>query len=212
MPVGQLCVKGSVIDFEERPLYGPDPDEDYNDDTNSPDFNAWIITMEPGGITDVVDEDGLFEFGSEYFADPGEFTFTINAEGTIWTPVDPYEYSVEVNVDYSKDCQVIRFKLVTLVPVDVIKIDDAHKLLDDWKMVATPASGNWFWGAAPATEGTTGLVDPDADPPQDNPEGTVQLSLTPGAWIITEHAPSDTAYTPIMPTTGQPEPERRVQG
>ncbi len=143
---------------------------------------AWTITME-SGWHHVKSWTKMVSSSSGLNTSPIRvvFTFTIDAEGTIWTPVEPYEYSVDVNVKYSADCQIIRFKLVTLVPVDVIKIDDAHNLLDDWTMVAKPASGNWFWGAAPATEGTTGLVDPDADPAQNNPDGHCQAEPDPRA-------------------------------
>ena len=184
-----ICVEVAVIDWKEDPLEegwtvyptgpdgmalaakGPDLDED-GDATNVATFNS--------------DDDGLT---------PGTWTFTIDYSGLAgnWEPVAPYTESFDVELKANgSECYQVRFKLREIVEVIVTKIDATHKLLDGWKITATPDSGNYF---AATKSGKTGA---DGD-------GIVVLRLTPGDWTFTEAPPSDAdfSYIPIMPPTGK---------
>lgn len=186
-PYGEICVDGSVINFDETLL------PDMQDDAETP----WTITAvpigpdgQPGAAIQVqTDEDGYFSFEPEDFAGPGLVEFSIAIpDGSGWEPITPERFTVDLQ--YQNDCAVIRFKLRRPVPVTVLKIDDAHTPLEGWHMKASPVYGNWF---AISQEVTTTV------------DGTAVFYLTEGKWTFTERAPEDTHYRPVMPTDGKQE-------
>lgn len=186
----KLCIKGSVINFDETLL--PFSDEYLVDDPIVP----WQITatpIDPAGGTVVpitVDEDGYFEATEADGLAVGKWTITI-ALPAGWEMVYPYTASYDITLGYgAKNCTEVRFKLRWPVDVWVYKIDDDHNRLEGWTIRAQPARGNWF--ASPVEEET------DA-------QGLAVFRLTHGKWIFTERAPDGTHFIPVMPTSGQQE-------
>lgn len=180
---GRFCVKGTVIDHDERPLEG---------------FTVTAVGPS-GSFTDVSDEHGVFEFGTDLLTQ-GTWTFTVTLKDA-YTMTPPYLESLTVNLDYGKtDCTQIRFKLRQLVPVIVTKIDADHNLLDGWKITAAPGANNWFaWTQTQKT----------GDPEEGFATGTAVFDLTTGDWIFSEHPPKPTKedpdpthFRPIVPNTG----------
>ena len=175
-----LCVKGSVINWDETPL------------PYSVDEVPWTITATPvdpqGSFVETqTDEDANFEFDG---LTVGLWDFAIViGDGSPWRPITPANFTVSMNYGADK-CAVIRFKLKRPVPVVVLKIDDAHTPLEGWTMRAEPAHGNWF--ASPVEVETNG-------------EGKALFELTEGKWIFKEKAPSGTHYVPVMPDNGMQE-------
>ena len=146
----QLCIKGSVINFDETLL--PFSDLYTAEDPIVP----WQITATPidpaGGavLTTTTDEDGYFEFSATDGIDVGTWRITITRPAG-WELVDPYTDSYDVVVGFgAKHCTEVRFKLRWPVTVVVYKIDDDHNLLEGWTIRAQPARGNWF--ASPVEE------------------------------------------------------------
>ncbi|MCB9139212.1 MAG: LysM peptidoglycan-binding domain-containing protein [Caldilineaceae bacterium] len=198
-----ISVEIAVIDWKEDPIEegwviyatdpegmavaakGPDLDDD-GDATNMATFNSEDDGLTPGTWTFTIvytEEDA----GSI----PTDLAFTPLAGN--WEPVAPYKNSFEIELVANGDEPYhARFKLREIVEVIVTKIDANHKLLDDWKITATPGKNNYF---ASAKSGKTG----------DNDPGTVAFRLTPGNWTFTEAPPSDAdfSYLPIMPSTGE---------
>ena len=182
----KLCVKGSVINFDETPL--------------GDDF-VWTITygLKGGAETFEVrtDEDGKFELPAE--GGPANLlaeTWTFSLEPTQngpWESITATQFDVPLRFGSDK-CVEIRWKLVRYVPVVVTKIDDQHNLLNDWVIRAEPARGNWF--ASPVEEVT-------GDTEKSFPQGEATFYLTEGTWNFKEHAPAGVHYTPIIPTNGQ---------
>jgi hypothetical protein len=179
VPSGQrICVEGSVIDHEEKPLGDA----------------GRVVTAVPkaGGAAlpgKAVDKNGKFKF--EYGElSAGVWTFSIDvkqAEG--WAPVTPDSFDVPLAYGHN-GCYQIRFKLKQIIVVRVLKIDENHKPLKGWKIRAEPGAGNVF--AAPM-ENTT------------DDTGIAIFPLTKGKWIFTEYAPAGVNSTPILPTTGRQE-------
>lgn len=190
---GDICVEGTVIDWNEEPLTegwivfptapdrmpiagkGPELDDD-DEATNMFEFNS--------------DDDGLY---------PGDWTFTIDYSGLEgnWEPVEPYAESFTIPLEANgHDCYQIRFKLREVVEVFVYKIDSHHKLLDDWEITAHPAPGNYFASEETRTTGEDAVG-----------KGLTIFRLTPGEWIFTEAAPEDADfdYLPIIPDDGRQE-------
>lgn len=186
-PYGQICVDGSVINFDETLL----PDQ--LDDAETP----WTITAVPIGpdgqpgaaIQKQTDEDGYFYFEAGEFAGPGLVEFSIAIpDGSGWEPITPDRFTV--NLSFRDKCEVIRFKLRRPVQVDVLKIDDNHNPLEGWYIKASPVYGNWF---ASAVEEET-----DAN-------GIATFYLTEGKWTFTERAPKGTHYSAVVPANGKQE-------
>ncbi|HRW07146.1 MAG TPA: SpaA isopeptide-forming pilin-related protein [Caldilineaceae bacterium] len=178
VPTGSdICVEGTVIDHEEKPL----------DDGR-------IVTASYNGVSiaAAVDEDGEFEFDSGLT--PGRWNFTIDVvkEGEEWEPVTPASFDVQL--EYGQDdCYQIRFKLRRLMTVVVIKIDEDHNRLADWRIRAEPASGNKF--AISYEEETNG-------------NGEAIFRLTEGKWIFSELPPEDDddlQYENVIPQWGTQE-------
>ena len=188
-PPSNICVEGTVIDWNEEPLTegwivfptapdgmaiagkGPEVDDD-GEATNKFSFNS--------------DEDGLYE---------GDWTFTIDYSELVgnWESVEPYTDSFTIPLEANgHECYQIRFKLREVVEVLVYKIDRHHKLLDDWKITAKPAHGNYF---ASEETGETG----------DDGKGMVKFELTPGEWYFYEKPPKDADYDadPFLPDDGK---------
>ncbi len=178
VPSGQrICVEGSVIDHEEKPLGDA----------------GRVVTATPkvngASVTKAVDNNGKFKFDYGELA-AGVWTFSIDikqADG--WAPVTPDSFDVPLAYGQNK-CYQIRFKLKQIIVVRVLKIDENHNPLKGWKIRAEPGAGNVF--AAPV-ENTT------------DDTGIAVFALTKGKWIFTEYAPAGVNYTPILPTTGRQE-------
>lgn len=177
-PTGSdICVEGTVIDHVEEPL----------DDGR-------IVTASYNGVSiaAAVDEDGEFEFDSGLT--PGRWNFTIDVvkDGEEWEPVTPASFDVEL--EYGQDdCYQIRFKLRRLITVVVIKIDEDHNRLADWRIQAKPGPGNRF--AISYEEETNG-------------NGEATFRLTEGKWIFSELPPEDDDdldYEPVVPQWGTQE-------
>ncbi len=178
VPTGSdICVEGTVITHDEKPL----------DDGR-------IVTASYNGVSiaTAVDEDGEFKFDSGLT--PGRWNFTIDVvkAGEEWEPVTPASFDVQL--EYGKDdCYQIRFKLRRLITVIVLKIDEDHNHLADWRIQASPSSDNKF---AISYEETT------------NGNGEAIFRLTEGNWVFTELPPeddSDLAYEPVVPLWGRQE-------
>jgi hypothetical protein len=197
-PKDKVCVTGSVITWDEYPLYNPYPELDEEDRPQ----NYWVIEYfpkdDPSSIyTTTTNYDPDFDTAAEkamFKLDPGNLTvgtwvFRIQLVNE-WVGVTRTEFEVPIDFGETK-CQQIRFKLKRPVPVIVYKIDDLHNPLEDWEMKASPHSDNWF--AIPVT-GTTDAA--GVTPP---------LLLTDGMWNFTEKSPKDTIYHPIMPASGEQE-------
>jgi hypothetical protein len=186
-PYGQICVDGSVINFDETLL----PDQ--LDDAETP----WTITAvalgpdgQPGTATQKqTDEDGYFYFDPEDFAGPGLVEFSIAIpDGSGWEPITPDRFTIDLK--YQEKCQVIRFKLRRPVQVDVLKINDNHEPLEGWIIKAAPVYGNWF---------ASTVITETAE------NGVATFYLTEGKWTFTEQAPKGTTYTAVMPSSGKQE-------
>jgi len=172
-----ICVKGSVINFDETPLGDPD---------------YWTIRYAPyvNGELDEATEirtDANGEFKVESGLSVGLWNFEIVIDpNSGWEGVTPTFFDVPLS--YGRDkCVEIRFKLRRPVPVIVTKIDDDHNPLSGWVIRAEPGRGNWF---ATPVEKTT-----------DN-NGEAIFRLTEGPWVFKEKAPSGVHYSPVIPTTG----------
>jgi hypothetical protein len=122
VPSGQrICVEGSVIDHEEKPLGD----------------GGRVVTALPkaggAGPSKPVDKNGKFKF--EYGElSAGLWTFSIDvkqAEG--WAPVTPDSFDVPLAYGQNK-CYQIRFKLKQIIVVRVLKIDENHNPLKGWKI------------------------------------------------------------------------------
>ncbi len=174
IPLDRLCVRGAVIDHEERPSTG------------------WTITAmayDASGMLDPTtarkvetDVHGTFIFDN---LPPGLWNFTISArEG--WEPVTADSFDVPIAYG-NRDCQVIRFKMRRVVIVRVLKIDTDHNPLAGWTIRARPGPGNFF---ALPKEAVTGE------------DGIATFSLSPGMWIFTEVAPEGVVFDPVAPATG----------
>ena len=168
-----ICVEGTVIDHQEKPL---------------DDGRIVTATAEDGtAIAAAVDEDGEFSFEDGLY--PGRWTFAIDVliDGEEWEAVTPASF--DVDLDYSQsDCYQIRFKLRRVVTVIVVKIDENHNRLADWEIKAEPASDNVF---AVSQEATT-----DAN-------GEAVFRLSEGNWVFSEYPPEDVNYEPVVPTNGR---------
>jgi hypothetical protein len=178
VPTGSdICVEGTVITHDEKPL----------DDGR-------IVTASYNGVSiaAAVDEDGEFEF--EEGLTPGRWNFAIDVvkEGEEWEPVTPASFDVEL--EYGQDdCYQIRFKLRRLITVVVIKIDEDHNRLAEWRIKASPASVNKF---AVSYEEET------------NANGEAVFRLTEGTWVFSELPPEDDddlRYEPVVPLYGSQE-------
>lgn len=188
--VGERCVDGLVIDWEEMPIeegwfVEATPIVDGTPDTTQ------TVTANP---SEEDDEEGMF-----FFDDLSEqwdtWQFTINYDGFVgtWEPVTPDSIVVTFSEDLD-DCVRIRFKLREIVVVTVWKIDENHNPLDDWTIYADPGKGNHFAVSQDAVTGEGAWE-----------TGTVTFTLTPGLWVFTEAAPDDTKYYPIVPLDGRQE-------
>jgi hypothetical protein len=200
---GDICVEGTVIDWQEEPLTegwivfptapdgtsiagkGPELDDDGNE-TNMFSFDS--------------DKDGLY---------PGEWTFTIDYSGLIgnWESVEPYTDSFTVELEGNgHECVQIRFKLREVVVVEVYKIDSHHKLLDDWEITAEPAHGNYFASTQTEVTGDGEYVNPEGTT-VDFTTGQAVFLLTPGDWVFYEAPPDDADYDayPIIPDNARQE-------
>lgn len=170
-----ICVEGTVIDHEEKPL----------DDGR-------IVTASYNGVSiaAAVDEDGEFEFDSGLI--PGRWNFTIDVikEGEEWEPITPASFDVQL--DYNQDdCYQIRFKLRRLITVVVVKIDENHNRLADWQIKAVPNRNNKF---AIAYEATT----------NNNGEATFRLTEGSWTFYeAPPEDDSDLAYSPVIPLSGE---------
>jgi len=177
-----ICVEGTVINHQEKPL---------------DDGRIVTATAEDGtSMATAVDEDGAFSFEEGLF--PGRWTFAIDVvkEGEEWEPVTSASFAV--TLDYSQsDCYQIRFKLRQVVTVIVVKIDENHNRLLDWEIKVQPGAGNLF---AVSQDATT-----DAN-------GEAIFRLSEGKWIFTEFPPEDVNYTPVVPTDGRQELEVEAPG
>lgn len=190
IPPGNICVEGTVIDWEEEPLtegwivYPTDPEGmviagkgPEEDDKGKASNEFWFNSI----------EDGLYE---------GEWTFTIDYSALVgnWEPVEPYTESFTIPLKANADdCYQIRFKLREVVEVYVYKIDTHHKLLDDWKIWAKPGQGNLFASKQYRKTGKDGA-------------GLAIFRLTPGEWIFYEAPPKDAEfddYDPVVPEDGK---------
>jgi hypothetical protein len=103
--------------------------------------------------------------------------------------VTPVTFSATL-VGGQNKCYQIRFKLRQLIPVIVLKIDDAHAPLANWRIRAEPGPGNVF---AVPVEGRTGA------------DGTITFRLSRGRWVFIEYAPPGVNFNPILPATGRQE-------
>ena len=181
----QMCIKGTVINFDEQLITKDLIDEDA----------AWQVTatLLPGGPSyQTTLDNGKFEFKGDapLGLSPGVWEVSLTLP-QYWEPVLPYGTSFQVNLDYgNKECVEVRFKVKRPVAVEVLKIDDNHVPLADWVIHATPASDNWF--ASPITAAT-------------DISGTANFRLTEGNWIFTEQPPKDQKYMPVMPSNGKQE-------
>ena len=128
VPLDVLCVKGSVINFDETPLGA-----------------GWRVTatpIDPPGpvVETTTDDHGWFKFEN---LSVGKWDFALTLQES-WEPVTPANFSVTIDYGDDKHCAEIRFKVKRPVKVTVIKIDDQHNLLEGWKIRAEPGKGNWF--------------------------------------------------------------------
>jgi hypothetical protein len=196
-PKDKVCVTGSVITWDEYPLYNPYPEMDEEDRPQ----NYWEIAYYPVGDPGSAsftrtNDDTDFDTDAEkatFKVDPGDltvgvWTFEIKLVNE-WVGVTQTKFDVPIDFGETA-CQQIRFKLKRPVPVTVYKIDEYHNPLEDWEMKASPHSENWF--AIPVT-GTTNI------------QGSTVLTMTDGMWNFTEKSPKDTIYHPIMPASGDQE-------
>jgi len=173
--VDVLCISGSIISHDEKPL-----------------GDGWNITATPvdengvptgQSLTTTSDGAGFFQF--ENSVTPGRWVIELDLSSVPgeWEPVTPERF--EVQVAYGrKACLSVRFKLRLLIAVDVIKIDDNHNVLEGWTIIATPGKGNHF--ALPQQAVT-------------DSSGVASLLLTAGKWVLSEVAPPGVTYTAVMP-------------
>jgi len=216
-PVGDVCVEGIVIDWEENPLAGwaitltreitgdvaaftplttlsaPAPEDDdpeYKDKKKSKKYPYEYPEVDPDF------EKGEFEFSESDISNatspvgiqPGVFTATIETRPG-WEGVT--STSLTFPIEAGQDgCVKIRFKMRRIVVVEVFKIDADHAPLGDWKIRAIPGPGNLF--ASPQEETTAPVEVDDGEVPTDTEgllPGQAVFTLTPGLWIFTEMAP-----------------------
>lgn len=190
VPNDKVCVEGSVISHDEKPL-----------------TDGWVIGATPRNaqgelnptraVSEISDSNGNFRF-DEWPEDPnrgifvGDWQFEIDLgqkEGQEWEAVTPERF--DLSLDFGeKECVKIRFKLRRLIKVTVIKVNEEYEKQPGWRFQAQPGPGNIF--AAPQE-----LVTDDA--------GTVVFRLSPGRWIFTEAPPAGVSYTPVLPVNGMQE-------
>jgi len=187
IPVDKVCVEGSLISHDEKPL-----------------TDGWIVGATPRNaqgeldptraVSEISDNTGYFRF-DEWPEDPnrgifvGDWQFQVDIAAKAdqeWEPVTPDRFDVSLTYG-RKDCVKIRFKLRQIIKVTVIKVNDDYEGQPNWRMQAEPGPDNLF---ATAQELLT-----DAS-------GTAVFKLSPGRWIFTEHAPPGVSFTPVLPPTG----------
>lgn len=187
VPNDKVCVEGTVISHDEKPL-----------------TDGWVIGATPRNaqgelnptraVSEISDSNGYFRF-DEWPEDPnrgifvGDWQFEIDLgqkEGQTWEAVTPERF--DLSLDFGeKECIKIRFKLRHLIKVTVIKVNEDYEKQPGWRFHAEPGPGNIF---AASQE----LVTDDS--------GTVVFLLSPGRWIFTETPPPGVSYTPVLPVNG----------
>ena len=189
-PTTSLCVEGSVINFDETLL-----NLDAVDNTWLIEYTLLDSAGEPTELFVVsTDEDGYFELPAaggpaELAVGTWRFQLLVEESGNgPWEGITSLQFDVPLTYQ-QKECAQIRWKLVRRVPVVVTKIDDQHNLLNDWRIRAEPARGNWF--ASPVELKTGELV-----------TGTATFYLTEGQWVFREFPPAGVRSVPIVPSSG----------
>jgi hypothetical protein len=172
LPLDRLCIEGSVINFDERPL-----------------TDGWVITANPLNSTSsplqtVSDANGNFRFelGPR---DIGLWEL-VKSRKRGFGSVTPDRFIVEIT--YGRhECVKVRFKQRPEIEVIVIKLDDNYLPQRGWVIRAEPSAGNPFGSATHATTGANGRA---------------LFRLTPGQWRFSEHAPAGVVYIPVIPPSG----------
>jgi len=216
-PVGEICIEGIVIDWEENPLAGwqitltaditdftpistvsasaPESDDpEYKDKKKAQkypyDYPEKDPDFEKGEFDFTESEIDAATIGAPFY---GPYTVTIETrEG--WEGVTPTSLSVNLDVD-NDDCVRIRFKMRRIVRVEAYKIDVYHDPLEDWIITAIPGPGNLF--ASPQEEETSATMTTTVEVTTTTgvtnvviiTGGQAVFTLTPGLWIFTERAP-----------------------
>lgn len=138
----KICVVGSVISHDEKPL-----------------TDGWTILAKPipaGSPVLTVRSDSSGNFRFEQGLDVGDWEFSIELKPD-YEPVTADHFILTLAFGQS-DCYQIRFKVKKLIPVTVIKVDDHYNRLPDWIIHAAPAPSNPFATSSEQTtnaEGTT---------------------------------------------------------
>lgn len=170
----KLCVDGTVIDHQERPMQG------------------WTVTATYMGdegsyapMTNVSNKNGRFHFD---LPATGRWAFAVDVPES-WEPITDPIFEVNVTYGNTESCVQIRFKLEQLIEVIVIKIDDKHQPLAGWPVTAIPGDDNPF--AEPVTEVT-------------DEEGIARFYLPPGQWTFVEGEPEGVDWwRAISPPDGE---------
>jgi hypothetical protein len=169
-----LCVNGSVIGHDEKPL------TDGWEIVATPYESSGLISAKAQKTTS--DASGEFSFPK---LEVGTWQFEIMLKGAVgdWEPVTPAKFDATMRYGV-QSCEIIRFKLRRLIVVEVLKIDDLHNPLPGWTIIAQPAPENKF--ALPKSQVT-------------GQDGIAKFLLSPGRWIFSEQAPNGVYYEPVIP-------------
>jgi hypothetical protein len=171
-PVDILCVSGTVINHQEQPL-----------------SNWTVRAIYEGTLGSYPDQTTTTNANGEFRFDlpgTGRWAFEVDIPDG-WEAVTQARFAVFVSYGHTT-CVPVRFKVRQLIEVIVYKIDDHHRPLVGWTIVATPGPGNRF-----ATQ-QSAVTDEN---------GVATFYLTPGEWTFTEVAPANVDWwTPISPPSG----------
>lgn len=202
-PVGEYCIEGLVIDWQEKPLEGWEITAEQDDGNAVTPLGPFYSAPEPEddddlnkGEFEITADDGLLQA-------PSTVTVKLTMPAAGWEEVTPAEIVVPLKSGLH-DCLRVRFKVRPIIIVNVTKIDENHTPLADWQIEARPGPGNLF--ASVESEET-------------DINGVATFTLTPGIWIFAERSPemdmdSDDPmdrFSPVVPMNGKQEIDLKKQ-
>lgn len=165
------CVHASIISHDERPLGAG--------------FNIEVSATDPtySRFTGTTNSAGLVRFDLP----AGEWSFSLQLPEN-YKPITKAQFSIVVEPTFT-ECQEIRFKIMKVISVTVIKLNQEHQPVSGWEFRAEPGAGDPFAKALPSVART------DAN-------GRAQFLLTEGLWIFSEPL-SNERVTPVTPLGGK---------